>query len=151
MHITDFKDEIVLRRAAEILQAKIKRTDAPVMSNPTTVKQYLQYRLVREDREGFFVLYLDTKHRLIHAEILFAGGLDGCEVQPRIVLKRALEHNAAAILIAHNHPSGLTQPSEADKRLTRDLRDTLALIDVRLLDHFIVGNDVLSFAEKGLL
>lgn len=151
MHITDFNDDVVLRRAAEILQAKIKRADAPVFSDCKTLKQYLQYRLVREDREGFFVLYLNSQHRLIHTEILFAGGLTTCQVEPRIVLKRALEQNATAIVIAHNHPTGQTTPSEADKNLTRHLKDTLALIDVRLLDHFIVGNDVLSFAEQGLL
>jgi len=98
------------------------------------------------------VLFLDTQHRLIAAEALFHGTLTQTSVYPREVVKRALMHNAAAVMLAHNHPSGMSEPSQADRLLTDALKQALALVDVRVLDHFIIGDEsALSFAEKGLI
>ena len=103
-------------------------------------------------REVFAVLFLDAQHRLIEYEELFYGSLDGASVHPREVVRAALKHNAAAVILSHNHPSGVAEPSGADQRVTERLRAALALIDVRVLDHLIVGgNAVTSMAERGLM
>ncbi|MFZ2207243.1 MAG: DNA repair protein RadC, partial [Porticoccaceae bacterium] len=103
-------------------------------------------------REIFVVLFLDTRHRLIATEDLFQGTIDGASVHPREVVRRALFHNAAAVIVGHNHPSGVAEPSADDRRITARLREALALVDVRLLDHFVVGaGQVVSLAERGLL
>ena len=97
-------------------------------------------------------MYLDIQHRLLRYEELFFGTIDGASVHPREVVKRVLHHNAAAVILAHNHPSGIAEPSQADKHITQRLKSALMLIDVRVLDHMIVGDqEVLSFAERGLL
>ena len=104
------------------------------------------------EAEAFGCLFLDNRHRLIAFEILFHGTVDGASVHPREVVKRALEHNSAAVIFAHNHPSGVAEPSQADELITRRLRDALALVDIRVLDHVIVGLErCVSFAERGLL
>jgi DNA repair protein RadC len=103
-------------------------------------------------REQFYVLFLDAQNRLIQAECLFQGTLTQTSVYPREVVKRVLQHNAASVIFAHNHPSGIAVPSEADKRLTQALKNALNLVDVRVLDHFVVaGNTTYSFAQMGLL
>ena len=100
----------------------------------------------------FACLYLDNRHRVIAFEELFHGTIDGTSVHPREVVRAALKHNAAALIFAHNHPSGVAEPSDADRRLTRRLQDALGLVDIRTLDHFVVGDgEVVSFAERGWL
>ncbi|WP_374256880.1 DNA repair protein RadC [Aquabacterium sp.] len=124
----------------------------PVFSSPQLVKDYLQMRLGALPHEVFAVLFLDAQHRLIACEELFRGTLTQTSVYPREVLKRALELNAASLILAHNHPSGLLEPSRADELLTQTLKSSLALVDIRVLDHMVVGRcGALSFAERGLL
>jgi len=122
------------------------------LSSPQAVKHYLQLLIGNKAHESFAVLFLDTKNRLITSEELFRGTLNHASVYPREVIKTALQHNAAAIILAHNHPSGSCDPSDADLRLTQTLKQALELVDIRVLDHFIIANpEVYSFAEHGLL
>ena len=112
----------------------------------------LRVRLGTEKSEQFVVMWLDTRHRIIAVDTLFYGTIDAASVYPREVVRAAIEHNAAACILAHNHPSGIAEPSSADQNLTRRLRDALALIDVRTLDHVIIaGMDYCAFSEKGLI
>ncbi|WP_136419919.1 DNA repair protein RadC [Herbaspirillum sp. ST 5-3] len=121
-----------------------------VLSSPQAVRQYLQLMLAKKPYESFAVLFLDVKNRLAAAEELFRGTLTQTSVYPREVVKAALSHNAASIILAHNHPSGTPEPSMADRTLTGALKQALALVDIRVLDHFIVaGKQVYSFAEHG--
>ena len=99
----------------------------------------------------FAVLFLDNRHRLIEIEEMFRGTIDGAQVHVREVVKAALHHNAAAVVLCHNHPSGVAEPSQADQTITRRLREALSLVEVRVLDHFVVGDSITSFAERGLL
>ncbi len=123
-----------------------------VFTRPDAVATYLRTHLRHYTREVFLALFLDTRHRLIICEELFQGTIDGASVYPREVVKRALHHNAAAVIFAHNHPSGVAEPSGDDERITRRLRDALALVDIRVLDHLVVGaGAVLSLAERGVL
>lgn len=123
-----------------------------VLASPQAVRDYLKLKLGALPHEVFMVLFLDAQNRIIEMENLFSGTLTQTSVYPREVVKRALHYNAAAVIFAHNHPSGVTDPSRSDERLTCALKDALALVEVRVLDHFVVaGNQVLSFAEKGLL
>jgi DNA repair protein RadC len=123
-----------------------------VLSSPQQVRDYLCLRLGQLSREVFMVLFLDAQNRVLAQEELFSGTLTQTSVYPREVVKRALHHNAASVIFAHNHPSGVAQQSRADELLTTSLKQALALVDIRVLDHFIVaGNSTLSFAEKGLL
>jgi DNA repair protein RadC len=136
--------ELARRSITEELRA------GEILSSPQAVKQYLQLLLGRRPYESFAALFLDVKNRLIAAEELFRGTLTHTSVYPREVVKAALGHNAAAVIIAHNHPSGTPEPSAADRSLTSALKQALALVDVRLLDHFVVaGRHVYSFAEHG--
>ena len=123
-----------------------------VMDSPQALREYLQLHLAHKSHEVFAVLFLDQQHRLLALEELFRGTLSETSVYPREVLLRALHHHSAAVVLAHNHPSGSVQPSRADLALTRHLREALALVDVRVLDHLIVGGgQCLSMAEEGLL
>ncbi|MEH6344575.1 MAG: DNA repair protein RadC [Bermanella sp.] len=123
-----------------------------VFTEPKTVKNYLTTRLRHLPHEVFCCLFLDSQHRLIIFEELFQGTIDGASVYPREVVKKSLGHNAAAVIFAHNHPSGVSEPSQSDERITHRLINALELVDVRVLDHFIVGEgDVVSMAERGLL
>ncbi len=123
-----------------------------ILSSPEQVRHYLCLQLGHLKQEVFVVLFLDAQNRLIDSETMFTGTLTQTSVYPREVVKRALHYNAAAVVLAHNHPSGLAEPSRADEVLTRKLREALDLVDVRVLDHFVVaGNVALSFAERGLL
>jgi DNA repair protein RadC len=127
-------------------------TEREVFGSPGAVKQYLQLHLAAKPHEVFAVLFLDAQNRLIAMEELFRGTLTQTSVYPREIVRRALHHHAAAVVLAHNHPSGTVQPSRADEALTQTLKAALALIDVRVLDHVIVApGDALSMAEKGLL
>lgn len=123
------------------------------LTSPTAVRDWLRLRLAGQQQEVFLALWLDAQNRLIRADALFTGTLTQTSVYPREVVKAALAANAAAVILAHNHPSGNTAPSDADRTLTQALKNALALIDVNVLDHFIVaGNSPpLSFAERGLL
>ena len=123
-----------------------------VLNSPQQVRDYLVLKLGSQLREVFLVLFLDAQNRLITSEDMFTGTLTQTSVYPREVVKRALHFNAAAVIFAHNHPSGVAKQSQADEMLTQELKKALALVDVRVLDHFIVaGNNTLSFIERGLL
>lgn len=136
--------ELARRSITEELRA------GETLGSPQAVRQYLQLLLARRPYESFAVLFLDVKNRLIAAEELFRGTLTHTSVYPREVVKTALAHNAASVIVAHNHPSGTPEPSAADHTLTQALKQALALVDVRLLDHFVVaGRHVYSFAEHG--
>ena len=138
--------ELARRALAQQLTAR------EVFSSPGAVKQYLQLELASKEHEVFAVLFLDAQNRLIAMEVLFRGTLTQTSVYPREVVLHALQHRAAAVVLAHNHPSGTVQPSRADEALTQTLKAALALVDVRVLDHVIVApGDALSMAEKGLL
>lgn len=122
------------------------------LTSPAATRQYLVSQLRDREHEVFACLFLDNRHRIIHFEPLFQGTIDGASVYPREVAKRALAHNAAAVIFGHNHPSGVAEPSQADITITRRLKDGLALFDIRVLDHFIIGDgEGYSFAEHGLL
>lgn len=138
--------ELVRRALAEELQRQ------PVFSSPAVVKDYLKLTIGSKDHEVFVVLFLDAQHALIAAEEMFRGTLSQTSVYPREVVKAALRLNAGGVILAHNHPSGVAEPSRADEYLTQTLKTALALIDVRVLDHVIVtGQTTVSFAERGLL
>jgi len=142
--------QAVLEMARRALGDELKNGD--IMNSPELVRNYLRLTLQNKEHEIFLGIFLDTKNRTIATEELFNGTLTHTSVYPREVVKRALHHNAAAMIFAHNHPSGIAEPSQADKTLTTSLKLALALIDVKVLDHFIVGNGVtLSFAENGLI
>ena len=140
----------VLELARRAISEQLKERE--VFSSPLAVKQFLQLHLAMKDHEVFAVLFLDAQNRLIEMRELFRGTLTQTSVYPREVVKHALELDAAAVVLAHNHPSGTVQPSRADEALTQTLKAALALIDVRVLDHVIVAQgDALSMAEKGLV
>lgn len=142
-------EQQVLEQAAEIIEHHYLRGD--VFTNPEATKDYIKYKLGRRDREVFAVMFLDNQHQLLEFKVLFLGTIDAASIYPREVVKAALEVNAAAVILAHNHPSGDSKPSNADKRITRKLTDALALVDIRVLDHIVVGRRTFSFAERGLL
>ncbi|WP_028770732.1 RadC family protein [Silanimonas lenta] len=130
------------------LEAGLSR--GAVLDSPALAGEYFARWLRAAPRERFGVLFLDNRHRLLAAEVLFEGGLDQAAVHPRVVAKRAIELNAAAVLLGHNHPSGMAEPSAADRRLTQQLKEALALVEVRLLDHFVVGDGPpVSMAGRG--
>jgi DNA repair protein RadC len=140
----------VVAFSCELLAAHFER-DA-LFESPTAGKPYFIIRLAERLQEVFAVAFLDNRHRLIAYEELFFGTIDGCSVHPREVVRRALFHNAAAVIFAHNHPSGFPEPSCADQAITARLKEALALFDVRVLDHLIVGGgDAVSLAERGML
>ena len=126
--------------------------EATKLTSPAATADYLQAQLQHCDEEVFAVLYLNNQHQPIHFEKLFFGTIDAASVYPRVVVKKTLEQNAAAIIIAHNHPSGVAEPSQADRNITQRIKQALSLVDIRLLDHFIIGaGEVTSFAECGYL
>ncbi|MCG6886150.1 MAG: DNA repair protein RadC [Proteobacteria bacterium] len=136
--------ELARRHLAETLQ----RGDA--LTDPAATRRYLTTRLRDYDFEVFGCLFLDNRHRIICFEELFRGTINGASVHPREVVRRALAHNAAAVILAHNHPSGVAEPSEADRQLTRRLGEALGLVDVRVLDHVVIGDgESVAFAERG--
>lgn len=126
--------------------------EAPVLTSALATRQFLAAELRGERREVFMALFLDSQHRLIRSEALFYGTIDAAAVYPREIVRRALELHAAALIVAHNHPSGIAEPSDADRRITRRIQDAAALVDIRLLDHCVVaGSEVVSLAERGLM
>lgn len=140
----------VVEAARTVAEQRVQRGQS--FSDPAKASQYFQDMLGSLEREVFAAAYLDTRHRLIEYVELFQGTIDGAEVHPREVVKRALRCNAAAVILAHNHPSGTVEPSAADRTVTARLKQALALVDVRLLDHIVVGGgDGLSMAGRGLI
>ena len=139
----------VVEMSRRFLEEHITRGDA--LSDVNAVRNYLCHQLRGYPYEVFSCLFLDNKHRVIEYEEMFRGTIDSASVHPREVLRRAIHHNAAAVIFAHNHPSGVAEPSQADHRITDKLKDALGMVDVRVLDHFIIGDDVVSFAERGYL
>ena len=138
--------ELARRHYQELMQS------GPALLNPQATRDFLHMRLRDLQHEVFCCLYLDNRHRVIAFEELFRGTLDGASVHPREVVKRALAHNAAALILAHNHPSGVAEPSQADELITRRLKEALALVEIRVLDHLVVGDQRCElFAERGLL
>ncbi|WP_312585152.1 RadC family protein [Atlantibacter sp.] len=144
-------EQHTIREALSLLECQLREPGAAFTST-TAVRDWLRLQLAAREREEFIALYLDNQHRLIARETLFTGTLSHTQVHSREVVKSALKHNAAAIVIAHNHPSGLAEPSQADRHITQRLKQALDLVDIRLLDHLVVGGmDIVSFAERGWL
>ncbi|ANB01746.1 DNA repair protein RadC [Ectothiorhodospira sp. BSL-9] len=141
--------QAVLEMGRRHLSETLKRGDA--ITSPEHTRRYLAARLRDYPFEVFACVFLDNRHRVLAFEELFRGTIDGASVHPREVVRRALHHNAAALILAHNHPSGIAEPSRADQSITERLRDALGLVDVRVLDHIIVGDELVSFAERGLI
>lgn len=140
--------QAALELGQRYLECRLRR-DTP-LGCPADTRRFLTARLRRHEHEVFACLFLDNRHRLICFEELFRGTVNGASVHPREIAKRALHHNAAAVIIAHNHPSGVAEPSQADRAITGRIREAMALIDVRLMDHFVVGDgEIASFAERG--
>jgi len=142
--------QVVLEMSRRALRETLDRGVA--LSSPQTVRDYLRLKLQGKAHEVFVAVFLDAQNRVLDVEELFRGTLTQTSVFPREIVKRALHYNAAAVIFAHNHPSGVAEPSRADEALTQTLKHTLALVDVKVLDHFVVGGDAaMSFAERGLL
>lgn len=142
--------QAILEMTHRYLREQLDRHD--VLSSPGDTRQYLHLRLHQYPYEVFSCIFLDNRHRVISYEELFRGTIDGASVHPREVVRRAIYHNAAALILAHNHPSGIAEPSRADEDITRRLKQALSLVDVRVLDHIIIGgSETISFAERGLI
>lgn len=140
--------QAVIEMTQRYLGETLKRGDG--LTSPQHTRMYLSSMLRDRSREAFYVLFLDNQNRVIRDEVMFEGTIDAASVYPREVVKRALEHNAAAVILAHNHPSGVAEPSQSDRRITVRISDALALVDIRVLDHFVIGDgEVVSFAERG--
>lgn len=143
------REDRTIDQALRILEQRL-RGQGPSLSEVTTCGAFFRLRLGSEEREHFEAAFLNTRHQLIAVERLFSGTVDGAEVHPRIVVQRALALNASAVLLAHNHPSGHAEPSAADRALTARLKSALGLVEVRLLDHFVVtAGEALSMAARG--
>ncbi|UAN30516.1 DNA repair protein RadC [Enterobacter sp. JBIWA005] len=144
-------EQQTVRTALTLLERQLREPGASFTSSHA-VRDWLRLQLATLEREEFTALFLDNQHRLIAHDTLFTGTINHTQVHPREVVKAALKHNAAAILVAHSHPSGLAEPSDADRRITERLKQALDLVDIRLLDHLVVGGmDIVSFAERGWL
>lgn len=141
--------QATVEMARRYLSEAVKRGEE--ITSVSSVRDYLKIRLRDYQHEVFACLFLDNRHRIIQYKEMFTGTIDGASVYPREVVKQALKDNAAAVIFAHNHPSGIAEPSDADKRITQRLSDALSLVDIRVLDHFVIGDEVVSFAERGLL
>lgn len=148
--LNDLEKQWVVQLALKILRARHRR--GRLLSNPQETREYLQLLFEGYRNEVFAAVFLDNRHRVLGFEELFFGTIDGASVHPRVVVQRALDLNAAAVIFAHNHPSGVAEPSRSDEALTHRLREALGLVDIRVLDHLVVGCEgIVSFAERGLL
>jgi DNA repair protein RadC len=146
--LTANDDDTILGAAEAILRKRLERLGA--ITDPTQASSFLRMRLAGLEHEEFHAIFLDTKHRILACEMLFRGTVDAAEIHPREVAKRALSLNAAAVIVAHNHPSGTPEPSAADRAVTARLKQALATIDVRMLDHIVVGAEgTTSLAARG--
>lgn len=147
-------DDSIIQQAIKLIQSRLK-TPGKALTDPDLVRQYLILRLAQFEEEHFSLVLLDQRHKVIGFQNIFRGTIDGASVYPREIVKTVLAHNASAVILAHNHPSGNAEPSSADISITKRLQEALALIDVRVLDHIIVGGCsqtlTTSFAERGLL
>lgn len=151
MKLSDHEASII-SSALKILEEKMKYdVDPQMFKSPQDARNYAKLKLAPLEHEVFAVFWLDNRNRLIDYEEMFRGTINGASVHPREVVKSALSRNAAACIFAHNHPSGVADPSNADRMITNKLKDALAVVDVRVLDHIIVGEDVISMAEMGLI
>lgn len=142
-------EQAILQQAESILRKRLERL--ATITDPLSASEFVRLRLGGLEHEEFHILFLDTRHRVIAVEMLARGTIDGADIHCREVLKRSLAHNAAALILAHNHPSGNTEPSAADRAVTARLKQALALIEIRVLDHLIVGESVTSMAQRGLI
>lgn len=142
------EDEII-ETALSIINSRFVKGTA--ITDPKQTHEFLKLELAHEEHEIFAVIWLDNRHRVIAFEALFRGTIDAASVYPREVVKSALEHNAAACILCHNHPSGLAEPSQADKQITEKVKAALKLVDVRALDHVLVAEETYSFAEHGMI
>lgn len=143
-------DEAVIGTALGLLARRVAK--GPLLSSPKAVKDYLRLRFADLEHEVFCLLFLDKRHRLIACEEMFRGTIDGASVHPREVVKTALRYNSAAVILCHNHPSSCAEPSHADELITHRLKSALELVDIRVIDHLIVGaSEVISLAERGLI
>lgn len=148
--LNDMEKQSLMALALALLAEQHQPGEA--LSSPEQTRRYLRIRLAERKNEVFGCLFLDNRHRIIEVSELFQGTIDGASIHPRVVVQKALELNAAAMLFFHNHPSGVAEPSNADEAITRRLKEALALVDVRVLDHFVVtAGESVSFAERGLL
>ncbi|EBR3742670.1 DNA repair protein RadC [Salmonella enterica subsp. enterica serovar Panama] len=144
-------DQHTIREALTLLERQLREPGASFTSS-SSVRDWLRLQLASLEREEFVALFLDNQHRLITHETLFTGTINHTQVHPREVVKSGLKHNAAAVIVAHCHPSGLAEPGQADRQITERLRQALNLVDIRLLDHLVAGGmEIVSFAEKGWL
>jgi DNA repair protein RadC len=148
-HSRHTTDQATLTAAEDILREKLHRQGC--IGNPVDAADFLRMRLGALPHEEFHVLWLDNRHRILDCQRLFTGTVDGASVYPREVVRAALGVNACAAIFAHNHPSGVAEPSAADRAITRELRDALSLVGVRVLDHLIIGDECVSMARRGLL
>lgn len=145
------REDCIIREAIALLEQRVFQR-GPSLSQPRDVRQYLRLKLAGEPNEVFAVIFLDAQHCVLAFEVLFTGTIDAAAVYPRVVLKKAIEWNASMLILSHNHPSGCTQPSSADRQLTTRLKDAMAQVDIRVLDHFVIGQgEPFSFAEAGWL
>lgn len=143
-------EQALIDAALKIVTRSFKRK-AETFTSPDLATDFFSLHLAKQEREVFSVAFLDNRNRLIECEDLFFGTVDGASVHPREVVKAALKHNAAAVIMAHNHPSGVAEPSRADEQITTRLVDALSMVDVRVLDHIIVGEECVSLAQRGLI
>ncbi|EMB0049488.1 TPA: DNA repair protein RadC [Pseudomonas aeruginosa] len=144
-------EDWIVQQAIVLLERRVFKA-GPRLERPAAVRDYLRLKLVAEPNEIFVVVFMNSMHDVLAVEPMFHGTINATSVYPRVVLQRALQLNAAAVIFAHQHPSGSTEPSNADRVLTEQLKTALALIDVRVLDHFVIGQGTpYSFAESGLL
>lgn len=141
---------VILSEACRVISRKL-RTGISAVRHPHRVAELLRIQMAGRDYEVFGLLHLDARHRLIEVEELFRGTIDGAHVYPREVVKSVIQHQSAAVILYHNHPSGVAEPSERDEQVTQALKAALATIDVRVLDHLILGDQFFSFAEHGML
>lgn len=153
LSILDLDEDALIQHATKVLEKRLRYRTGQVqpIQSPADARRLAALRLAGYEHEVFAVFFLDNRHRLIAFEEMFRGTIDSASVHPREVVKEALARNAAAVILAHNHPSGVAEPSSADERITRRLREALALVDIRLLDHLVVGEEVVSMAERGLV
>ncbi len=150
-HLTPDPDAIITTALA-ILEGRFRPGES--LSSPQCAANYATLRIGSSPREEFLIIFLDNRHRVLSADIMFQGTIDSAAVYPREVVRRALQLNAAAVVLAHNHPSGVLEPSSSDRHLTQELKSALRLVEVRVLDHLVVGpggQKAISFAERGLL
>ncbi|EIL97358.1 DNA repair protein radc [Rhodanobacter sp. 115] len=142
-------DQAILAAAEDILRVRLQRLGA--IRNPADAFDFLRMRLGGLLHEEFHALWLDKRHRILDCQRLFTGTIDGANIYPREVVRAALSHNASAVILAHNHPSGVAEPSASDRAITRELKEALDLVEVRVLDHVVVGETCISLASRGLV